>query len=138
MVAITEPAMAFDGIRSLKGFRKTRTVNPGPMPNHLGRMQSTTAEPRGRRGTYRRIGEKGVSAKVRAVASVSGSRDIGSYRRVRMNLRRHALSPIRRYVPLNGNVCSGKCRIPELHEWFPRVRTGIRTPENRHPRDILS
>src|SRR5580704_5729731 len=57
MVAITEPATAFDGIRSLKGFRKTRRVNPGPTPNHLGGMQSTTAEPRGRRGTYRRIGE---------------------------------------------------------------------------------
>ena len=54
MVAITEPATAFDGIRSLKGFRKTRRVNPGPTPNHLGGMQSTTAEPRGRRGTYRR------------------------------------------------------------------------------------
>src|ERR1700730_18508486 len=47
MVAITEPAMPFDGIRSLKGFRKTRTVNPGPTPNRPGRMQSTTAEPRG-------------------------------------------------------------------------------------------
>src|SRR5271166_3452728 len=50
MVAITEPAMAFDGIRSLKGFRRTRKVNPGPMPNHLGGMQSTTAEPRGEVG----------------------------------------------------------------------------------------
>src|SRR5208282_3845474 len=57
MVAITEPAMAFDGIRSLRGFRKTRTVNPGPMPNHLGGMQSTTEGPRGRRGTYRRLGD---------------------------------------------------------------------------------
>src|SRR5271157_4976083 len=49
MVAITEPAMVFDGIRSLKGFSKTRRVSPGPMPNRPGRMQSTTAEPRGRR-----------------------------------------------------------------------------------------
>src|SRR5208283_5205698 len=138
MVAITGPATLFDGIRSLKGFRKTRTVNPGPMPNRLGRMPSTTAEPPGRRGTYRRIGE--TACRRRFIghtpihSNITAPTDTGNY----SDLRRHALSPIRRYVPLNGDVCSGKCRNPGWHEWFPRVRTGIRTPENRHPRDILS
>src|SRR5271165_2819338 len=56
MVAITEPAMVFDGIRSLKGFGKTRRVSPGPMPNRPGRMQSTTAEPRGRVGAVLSFG----------------------------------------------------------------------------------
>jgi len=50
-----------DGNRSLKPSRKTRTLNPGPMPNRLGRMQSTIAEPRGR-GTYRHIGDTFPSA----------------------------------------------------------------------------
>lgn len=48
MVAITEPATMIDGIRSLKRSRKIRTFNPGPMPNRLGGMQSTTPEPSGK------------------------------------------------------------------------------------------
>ena len=41
---------------------KIKMFNLGPRPNHLGGTQSTTEEPPGRRGTYRRIG---VPAKVR-------------------------------------------------------------------------
>jgi hypothetical protein len=108
-----------DGIRSLKRSRKIRTFNHGPMPNRLGRMQSTTAGPRGElRFEFWVLGE-----------TLKAVRDwIMPLRQLKTQNPKLNLPP---------DADNKECRNPAFREQSRRFRTRIRTPENRHPRHIL-